>query len=304
MQPGLLAKNISLRLNLSEDKNQPIVYGDPDRLQQVIWNLLTNAIKFTAENGIIQIETRKIGKNVEVVVSDNGKGITAEFLPFVFDRFRQADSSSTRTAGGLGLGLAIVKQLVELHGGSVEASSKGEDEGSTFIITLPVGISLSETSTSQDVIAKTESNPAVEGAELVAALLTLTQPLQGRNILLVEDDLLSAEVFRSYFESKGANTKIATRSEEALLILNDWIPDVLVSDLGLPEQDGFSLIKNLRSSSNVKLAMLPAIAVTGYGKEDGERAIQAGFALYLLKPIEPTGLEQAVIHLLSPARTS
>jgi len=304
VQPGLLAKNISLRLNLSEDKNQPIVYGDPDRLQQVIWNLLTNAIKFTAENGVIQIETRKIGKNVEVVVSDNGKGITAEFLPFVFDRFRQADSSSTRTAGGLGLGLAIVKQLVELHGGSVEASSKGEDEGSTFIITLPVGISLSETSTSQDVIAKTESNPAVEGAELVAALLTLTQPLQGRNILLVEDDLLSAEVFRSYFESKGANTKIATRSEEALLILNDWIPDVLVSDLGLPEQDGFSLIKNLRSSSNVKLAMLPAIAVTGYGKEDGERAIQAGFALYLLKPIEPTGLEQAVIHLLSPARTS
>jgi PAS domain S-box-containing protein len=305
VQPALLVKNISLRLNLSEDKNKPIVYGDPDRLQQVIWNLLVNAIKFTAENGIIQIETRKVGKNVEVVVSDNGKGISPEFMPFLFDRFRQADSSSTRTTGGLGLGLSIVKQLVELHGGTVEARSKGADQGSTFIITLPVGASLSETNTSQDLDTKIESSPQV-GEQLsgLSVLTALTGPLNGRNILFVEDDMLSAEMFRSYFESKGANTKMARRSSEALSILNDWIPDVLVSDLGLPEQDGFSLIKNVRSSTNMKLAALPAIAVTGYGKDDGERAIEAGFGLYLLKPIELSGLEQAVIHLLDPARTS
>ncbi|HEY7162283.1 MAG TPA: response regulator, partial [Acidobacteriota bacterium] len=144
----------------------------------------------------------------------------------------------------------------------------------------------------------------VEGAEVIAALIALTRPLHGRKILFVEDDVLSAEMFRSYFESKGANTKVATRSAEALSILNDWMPDVLVSDLGLPEEDGFSLIKNLRSSSNNKIAALPAIAVTGYGKEDGERAIKAGFGLYLLKPIEPTGLEQAVLNLLNPSRTS
>lgn len=414
VQPGLLAKNISVRLNLSEDKNQPIIYGDPDRLQQVIWNVLTNAIKFTAENGIIEVETRKVNKNLEIVVSDNGKGINAEFLPFVFDRFRQADSSSTRATGGLGLGLAIVKQLVELHGGTVEARSPGEDQGATFIISVPIGTSLYQTG--PQMTAKTESGlqitkelkglsillvddepetirplqlslseaaaevkwvgsvseaidvlkswtpdvlisdllmpeedgysfikrfrkiktfqkhiPAlalsaytqkdevpnvlssgfemfltkpVEGAEVIAALIALTRPLQGRSILIVEDDLLSGEMFRSYFELKGANTKIVTRSAEALSILKDWVPDVLVSDLGLPEQDGFSLIKNLRSSSNMKLASLPAIAVTGYGKEDGERAIKAGFGSYLLKPIEPTGLEQAVVRMLKPARTS
>jgi PAS domain S-box-containing protein len=418
LQPGLLAKNISLHLHLSEDKNQPIIYGDPDRLQQVIWNLLTNAIKFTAENGIIEIEIRKIGKSVEIIVSDNGKGITPEFLPFVFDRFRQADSSSTRSAGGLGLGLAIVKQLVELQGGTVEAKSPGEDQGSTFIISLPIGAALSQITTPEvNVSTRIESNPKVpkqlsglnvllvdgepetlrslqlslsqaaakvksaksvseaidilrnwipdvlvtdivmaeedgysfikkfralnknfrkhipalalsayaraedrsvflssgfemflpkpvEEAELIAALVALTRPLKGKKILLVEDDVLSAEMFRSYFESKGADAKIATRSSQALSILNDWIPDVLVSDLGLPEQDGFSLIKNLRSSSNAKLVMLPAIAITGYGKEDGERAIAAGFGSYLLKPIEPIGLEEAVVHMLNPARTS
>jgi len=305
VRPGLLAKNISLRLNLSEDKNQPIVYGDLDRLQQVIWNVLTNAIKFSAENGMIEIETRRIGKNVEVLVSDTGKGISAEFLPFVFDRFRQADSSSTRTKGGLGLGLAIVKQLVELHGGTVEAKSAGEDKGATFIISLPVGASLSQTSAPLEV--PVENEPGLELAQHLSelnVLAALAGPLNGRNILFVEDDLLSAEMFRSYFESKGASTKLARRSAEALSILNDWIPDVLVSDLGLPEQDGFSLIQNLRSSSNTKIASLPAIAVTGYGKEDGERAIKAGFGLYLLKPIELTGLEQAVIDLLKPARTS
>lgn len=299
VRPGLLAKNISLRLNLSEDKNQPIVYGDSDRLQQVIWNVLTNAIKFTTKNGSIEIETQKIGKNVEIVISDNGKGISAEFLPFVFDRFRQADSSSTRATGGLGLGLAIVKQLVELHGGTVEAKSPGEDQGSTFTISLPVGISLSQNSTPQDV--SPEVTKQLSGLNVLAAL---TGPLNGRNILFVEDDMLSAEMFRSYFESKGASTKLARRSAEALSILNDWIPDVLISDLGLPEQDGFFLIKNLRSSSNLKLAALPAIAVTGYGKDDGERAIKAGFGLYLLKPIELSGLERAVIHLLDTARTS
>ena len=304
VQSGLLAKNISLRLILSEDENQPIVYGDPDRLLQVFWNLLTNAIKFTAENGIIQIETRKVGKNVEIIVSDTGRGISPEFLPFVFDRFRQADSSSTRTTGGLGLGLAIVKQLVELHGGTVEARSKGEDEGSTFIITLPAGTSVSETTTSQDLDTKIESNSQLaQQLTGITVLTVLDGPLNGRNILFVEDDMLSAEMFCSYFESKGANTKMARRSAEALSILNDWIPDVLISDLGLPEQDGFSLIKNLRSSNNTKLATLPAIAVTGYGKDDGERAIKAGFRLYLLKPIELSGLEQAVIHLLNPAST-
>jgi PAS domain S-box-containing protein len=305
LRPGLLAKNISLRLNLTEDESQPIVYGDPDRLQQAIWNILSNAIKFSTENGIIEIETQKIGKNVEIVVSDNGKGISSEFLPFVFDRFRQADSSSTRTAGGLGLGLAIVKQLVELHGGTVEAKSPGEDQGSTFIISLPIGISLSQNSAPPDVQDNNElSSKVTKELAGLNVLAALTGPLHGRNILFVEDDMLSAEMFRSYFESKGASTKLARRSKEALSILNDWIPDVLVSDLGLPDQDGFSLIKNLRSSSNLKLAMLPAIAVTGYGKDDGERAIKAGFGLYLLKPIELGGLEQAVIRLLDSLHTS
>ncbi len=312
LQPGLLSKNISLRLHLSEDKNQLIIYGDPDRLQQVIWNLLANAIKFTAENGIIEIQTCKTEKSVEVIVSDNGKGINPEFLPYVFDRFRQADSSSTRTASGLGLGLAIVKQLVELHGGTVEAKSPGEDKGSTFIISLPAGATLSQfsahdTAVSTKVASTSEITKLLNGWNVLViddGPLALAHPLQGKRILLVEDDALSAEMFRSYFESKGADAKVATRSSQALSILNNWVPDVLVSDLGLPEQDGFSLIKNLRSSSNTKLVMLPAIAITGYGKDDGERAIAAGFGSYLLKPIEPTGLEEAVVDLLNPVRTS
>jgi signal transduction histidine kinase len=411
ISPALQAKGIGMRMRLSEESSGRVVYGDPDRLQQVFWNLLSNAMKFTSEGGSVEIATHIRDKCVEVTVSDTGKGIVPEFLPFVFDRFRQADASSTRRVGGLGLGLSIVRHLVELHGGDVEARSEGEGKGSTFIISLPVlpssSIARSERRALGNEISSSSYHPLagvrvllvddepesllsletsflhasaevksagsarealeilsiwtpdvcvtdigmpeedgyafvqkvlalnrqsekqismlaltayareedrarilssgfhmflpkpLEAAEVVSAVATLARSLQGKKILLVEDDLLSAEVLRSYLASKGAEAKIAMRSKQALGILDQWTPDILVSDLGLPEQDGFSLIQAIRSSATLKLASLPAIAMTGYGREEGERALAAGFHLYLVKPIEPGGLEQAILPLLS-----
>ena len=253
------------------------VSGDPERLQQVIWNLLSNAAKFTPPDGEIEVRLANANSHIEIVVKDTGQGIGAEFLPHVFDRFRQADGSKTRRHGGLGLGLAIVRHLVELQGGSVKAQSDGEGKGSEFTITLPcVGVRIELSLRQQNFEANKTS-------------LDGSPELIGLRILTVEDDPDSREMLEMILRSKGADVAAVGSVYEALQILNgkEWRPEVLVSDLGMPDEDGYDLIRKIRSMTAEEGGQVPAIALTGYaGKEEGERALRAGYQMHLAKPVD------------------
>ena len=285
IRPAAEAKQIALRVKL--DPKAGPVSGDPDRLQQVVWNLLSNAVKFTPAEGQIEINLSCTDSHVEVGVSDTGQGISSEFLPFVFDRFRQADGSKTRRHGGLGLGLAIVRNLVELHSGQVKAYSEGEGKGTAFTIKLPcVGVAtvLSERQKLLDV-----AKASRESTELA-----------GLSILAVEDDPDSREMIELVLRSQGADVVAAASVREALEVLerNEWKPHILVSDLGMPEQDGYDLIRKIRSGSNGGQNSLPAIAITGYaGNEEGKRALSAGFQKHLTKPVNWSQLVKSIIEL-------
>ncbi|HSE40637.1 MAG TPA: ATP-binding protein [Acidobacteriota bacterium] len=289
-------KDISLNISYDAENETLDLYADPRRLQQIFWNLISNAVKFTPNGGKIDIRVMKSGSELNVVIEDSGSGINAEFLPFVFERFRQADSSTTRKFGGLGLGLSIAKHLVELHGGKITADSKGEGLGAAFTLTLPL---LSQQLHSSE-ISKERKRNLQESSFSITALAGVHEnfSLTGKKILLVEDDLLSSEMFRVALEREGLNFRAVSRSSEALSILEEWIPDIIVSDLGLPDEDGYSLIKKIRANSSAQLARVPAIALTGYGKEEGARAITAGFQLYQTKPIQPDALIAVLINLL------
>ena len=263
------------------------IRGDPERLQQVLWNLLTNAIKFTPDGG--RIETRLTpGEDAALVeVTDSGKGIDPEFLPYVFDRFRQADSSSTRAHGGLGIGLALVRHLVELHGGAVEARSGGEGSGSTFAIRLPVGGPATEDETVAPVPAATVSR----------ASLTGLPSLRGLRVLVVDDEADARELLGVILRGKGADVDAASSVAEGMALLEAEPPDVLVSDISMPEADGYELIRRLREREGDG-ALTPAIALTAYARErDRERALASGFQLHLAKPVEPDDLVLAVANL-------
>ncbi len=275
IRPVADSKNIRLKTVLDPDAGP--VSGDPDRLQQVIWNLLSNAAKFTPPDGEIEVRLANANSHIEIVVKDTGQGIGAEFLPHVFDRFRQADGSKTRRHGGLGLGLAIVRHLVELQGGSVKAQSDGEGKGSEFTITLPcVGVRMELSLRQQNFEANKTS-------------LDGSPELIGLRILTVEDDPDSREMLEMILRSKGADVAAVGSVYEALQILNgkEWRPEVLVSDLGMPDEDGYDLIRKIRSMTAEEGGQVPAIALTGYaGKEEGERALRAGYQMHLAKPVD------------------
>ena len=283
VMPAAHAKRVTLRTNL--DPRTPNVMGDQDRLQQVIWNLLSNALKFTEAGGSIDVRLALNGRFARIVVADTGHGISPEFLPHVFERFRQADASSSRRHGGLGVGLALVHDLIVLHGGSVLAQSEGEGKGATFTIDLPT-------------VAAQEIDANIEGEGLQSQAMT---SLDRVRVLLIDDDKDARELSLAVLEQSGARVKAVSSSAEAIASLlgtpRALIPHVIVSDLGMPAQDGYQLIRQIRAIDS-ELGRIPAVAVTGYATaDDVQRALTAGFQLHISKPMDPAAFVAAVADL-------
>jgi PAS domain S-box-containing protein len=290
VRPAALAKGIRLQVVL--DPLAGPVRGDQNRLQQVFWNLLANAMKFTHKDGRVTVTLARVNSHLEVEVSDNGEGIDPAFLPHVFDRFRQADASSARRHGGLGLGLSIVKQLVELHGGGISAKSAGRDLGATFRVSLPLMATIEdalETEDSRQHPKRSASLSAIE--EIVPADLT------GLRVLVVDDEPDARSLIERLLQDCNASVVTAGSAAEAVEILLRHTPDVLVSDIGMPGEDGFTLIRRIRSMAGAS-ALVPAIALTAYARsEDRVKAIHAGFQLHLSKPVESLELVAMVQSL-------
>jgi PAS domain S-box-containing protein len=285
VRPAADAKDVAIHPVL--DRTGCRVSGDPDRLQQVVWNLVSNAVKFTPRGGSVQVLLQSSGGNAEIAVSDTGRGISREFLPYVFDRFRQGDSSSTRHFGGLGLGLGIVRHLVELHGGTVAASSLGEGKGATFVVTLPLAAAQPR-----------HDQPAASGVRRAADGECPPLTLSGVRVLVVEDDADSRALLEKILRDCGAAVTAAASAAEAFTAFSRERPDILVSDIGMPEEDGYSLLKRIRATENGD-AQVPAIALTALARaEDRRRALLSGFQMHLAKPVEPTELRAAVASLV------
>jgi signal transduction histidine kinase/CheY-like chemotaxis protein len=319
------AKSIKLISILNGSVGQ--IMGDQNRLQQIVWNLLSNAIKFTPPGGRIEIRLSQIehkgqGDKGEfassssssssspspplplapnptswepqsppssspyacITVSDTGEGITSEFLPYVFERFRQADSKFSHSRNGLGLGLAIVRQLVELHGGTVTAESKGKGQGATFTVLLPLAT------------VEPQFNNSPTNIDEVSKYAT--QLLNGLQVLTVDDDDDTLELLSMILEEEGAEVTAVSSVKKALQVLETLKPDILISDIGMPDADGYDLIRQIRLNETLKGEMLPAIALTAYGRSEDEKwALAAGFQLYLAKPVEPMILVEAIANL-------
>jgi PAS domain S-box-containing protein len=291
VMPSAIAKRIRLQTML--DSTIGFVRGDPNRLQQVLWNLLTNAVKFTPQEGRIQVVLERVNSHVEIVVEDTGVGIRPEFLPYVFDRFRQADATTTRRYGGLGLGLSIVKSLIELHGGSVRVKSPGENQGSTFVVSLPVSHVGDE-----DTLRSRQLNLHADSVE------TLELPrLDGMKILIVDDEADGRGLIARILEGQGAVAICCATGEEALKQIGREKYDVLLSDIGMPDMDGFELIKRVRALDVRHAQAMPAVAVTAYARsEDRQRSLLAGYQMHLSKPIEARELVAGIASLLRLGR--
>ena len=286
VRPAIDAKDIDLRLSVEREVGA--VLGDPSRLQQIVWNLLSNAIKFTPNGGRVEVRLEKIGSDARITVSDDGAGISEAFLPYVFDRFRQADSSFARKHGGLGLGLAIVRHLVEIHGGTVHADSPGEGKGSIFAATFP----LLESSVSSG--ARGDANGPLSDGKL-----------EGLRVLIVDDEADARELLSAMLEQRGAQVTAVASAAEAIDCLgrNGLLPDVLVSDLGMPNEDGFDLISKVRTLDPERGGRIPAIALTAYARpEDRARALAAGYEMHMPKPVEPGQLSDALGDLIRQKR--
>ena len=281
VMPAVDAKGLVLKKVI--DPLAGPVRGDPARLQQVIWNLLTNAIKFTPKGGKIEVVLERINSHVEINISDTGSGIKPEFLTSIFDRFSQADGSTTRRFGGLGLGLSIVKHLVELQGGTVQVKSAGENLGSTFRVNLPLPLALhGETTRAQ------RPHPATPQD---ARLDWIRPDLAGERVLVVDDDIDTAEAIRHLLRECGAEVTLIPSAHEALIQASFSQFNVLVSDIGMPDMDGFEFIERIRKLSRQEGGRIPAIALTAFSRpEDRKRAIMAGFDVYLSKPADPQEL--------------
>jgi CheY-like chemotaxis protein/anti-sigma regulatory factor (Ser/Thr protein kinase) len=277
VRPSADAKGIRLRQIL--DPLIGPVSGDPNRLQQVIWNLLANAVKFTSKGGKVDVILQRVNSHIEITVHDSGVGIKPEFLPHLFERFRQSDSSTTRAHGGLGLGLSIVKQLVELHGGTVHAQSPGENQGATFIVNLPLAPVRSELA---------RAHPAAPTTVIVRHD---DIDLGEIRVLVVEDEADARELIKRVLIQCGADVLVAAGAVEALERLKDYRPDVIVSDIGMPETDGYEFIRRVRRLSPLDGGKTPAIALTAFARsEDRTRAMIAGYQMHIAKPIEPQEL--------------
>ena len=295
VRPSASEKRITLQVSL--DPSAPEVLGDSDRLQQVIWNLLTNAVKFTPAGGRIEVCVTTELPNVVVSVHDTGKGMAHEFLECVFQPFRQADSSFARRQKGLGLGLAITRSLVEMHAGTVEARSEGDGKGSTFVVRMPISTLRPEATPRVPAFAEAATASV---HPLAAALPAPSTALENMTILVVEDEPDSRELMVSLLEQRGAKVLAAASVAEALEKLTLATPEVLLSDVGLPGEDGLSLIRKVRALPNG--AHLPAIALTAFvSAADRKRAIDAGFDAHIAKPIEPEELIRVLVHLVTAA---
>ena len=286
-RPAAAAKEI--RIEAEIDPLAGPVSGDNDRLQQVVGNLLSNAIKFTPKGGRVKVRAARLASDVEIVVDDSGVGIAPEYLPRLFERFRHPDASTTRPHGGIGLGLAIVRHLVELHGGHVEAASGGRGQGATFRVRLPLlGMRGSVPG----------SRPGVADARPARARVGALPSLEGIRVLVVDDEKDAREVIVAILEQRGARTFEAASVEEALARLDEEQPDVLVSDLGLPEEDGYSLMRRIRALPRERGGGIPAAALTAYARtEDRMQALLAGFQIHVPKPVQPAELIAVVSSL-------
>jgi PAS domain S-box-containing protein len=285
--PAADAKEIRIQTDLNPTVGQ--ITGDSARLQQVIWNLLSNSVKFTPGGGCIDIRLERIDPHISITVSDTGKGIRSDFLPYVFDRFRQADASSTRRYGGLGLGLALVKYLVELHGGTVEVFSAGESKGATFTVLLPV---------------RAVFSPLEPEAATASSLEPQKSTLAGIRALIVDDEEDARELVKTVLAQYGSDVVAACSAAEAFALMTTALygkrPDVIVCDLGMPEEDGYGLLRRVRNWEREQKVYTPAVALTAYGRsEDRMRALMAGFQTHVAKPVEPSELAIVVASVVN-----
>jgi signal transduction histidine kinase len=283
VRPAANAKGI--QLHYKKASSAGTISGDSGRLQQVVWNLVSNAVKFTPEGGYIEVRVECVNSHVRIIVADSGEGISAEFLPQVFDRFRQADSSTTRKYGGLGLGLAIVRHLVELHGGTVHAESPGKSLGSTFSVSFPL----------------LAQRPQAEGANQTSRR-TPTTALDGVRVLVLDDEPDARQIISTVIERTGAEVKTCESVPEALEVLQQWHPDVLMSDIAMPDEDGFSFINKVRSLPVEQGGETPAAAFTAYARdEDRKRVLDAGFQMHIPKPVSSSQLVAMLASLTGRA---
>jgi PAS domain S-box-containing protein len=286
IQPAADAKGV--RVQTLIDPQVGPVSGDPGRLQQVVWNLVSNAVKFTPKKGRVQVRLERVNSHAEIAVSDTGIGIRADFLPFVFERFRQADSGTTRKTGGLGLGLAIVRHIVEMHGGTVDASSEGEGKGATFRVRLPLMI------VHPDRLKATREHPRTERRAPLSGLADL----RGVHVLAIDDEEDALMLLRVVLEAAGATVTTIGSPLHALEQIAQIKPNVLVIDLGMPEMDGFEVIARIRKSNDIAIRNIPAAALTAFARsEDRTKALRSGFEMHLAKPVDPGELVASVATL-------
>ena len=293
VQPAADAKGV--RLQTIIDRRVGPVSGDPDRLQQVVWNLLSNAVKFTPRGGAVQIRLERVDSHIDVVVSDTGIGIRPEFLPHVFERFHQAEGGTTRKTGGLGLGLAIVRHMVELHGGTVDASSLGEGQGATFRVRLPVMAVHAEE------LAPRGQHPQTDRLEPLTGL----ENLHGVRVVAIDDEADALMLLRVVLEAAGADVVTVSSPADAVERIREARPHAVVIDIGMPEMDGFELIARIRASSDEQVRDVPAAALTAFARsEDRTKALRSGFELHLSKPVDPAELVASISTLVRRSRTS
>jgi PAS domain S-box-containing protein len=282
----LAAEANSIQIQTIFDVSLGQVMGDPNRLQQVVWNLLSNAVKFTPTKGRVEIRLMEVGNQIQIQVSDTGKGINPDFLPYVFDYFRQADGTTTRIFGGLGLGLAIVRKVVEMHGGKVQAESPGEGLGATFTVELPLLMRSEQ--------VRHEENESLN-SEPESSLLSKTQ------VLVVDDEPDIRDLVSFILQDYGVTVTAVSSAQEALQALSESIPDVLISDIGMPKTDGYMLMREVRSRSPGQGGHVPAIALTAYaGEMNQQQALAAGFQMHISKPVDPDVLVNAIADLIEP----
>lgn len=287
----LAAEAKSIKIHTVLDPNVGEVTGDLTRLQQIIWNLLSNAVKFTPIGGSVEIRLEQVEHYAQITVSDTGQGIVAEFLPYVFDYFRQADSSTTRKYGGLGLGLAIVRQLVELHGGTIKVESPGEGQGATFTVRLPL---------QENRVGKEQDREDNNSIPLSVYFSGLVRILDGVRVLVVDDDTDSRDYIAFVLEQDGAIVTSAASAVEALQIFTTFQPDVLISDIGMPGMNGYMLMRQLQSLQQEQQRKIPVIALTAYADDfHRQEALAAGFQMHLPKPVQPVELIAAVLKMTS-----
>jgi signal transduction histidine kinase/ActR/RegA family two-component response regulator len=283
VRPAAAAKDIHLHHELSPSEG--LVLGDSARLQQVVWNLLSNAVKFTPRGGEVTVAVRRVEAAVEIVVEDTGKGIDPRFLPHVFEPFRQAEGGASRSTGGLGLGLSITKQIVELHGGHVTASSEGEGKGASFAVRIPLTKPVTD--------RRSRAAPAVE--------IEAWRPpvrLDGMTVLSVDDDPDALDLLRTVLERAGARAIIAGTVDQAMKAIEREVPDVIISDIAMPGEDGFDLIRRVRALPPATGGDVPAAALTAYARaEDRQRVLAAGYMMHVPKPLDPSELVMVVATL-------